>query len=59
MAVSMPKKYLIEMVCDMKGAAKVYGGSNAYQYFLDNEKYWIMTKENKEFIKNELEKENK
>lgn len=59
---NIPKKYLLEMVCDMIGASKAYlkGSYNQgepLKYFLAKQETWLMTKENKLFIQRELEKE--
>jgi len=43
----MPEKYIKEMVCDMLGAAKAYN-SNAVQYYLMNQKEWVLHPDTKE-----------
>jgi len=37
----MPDKYIKEMVCDMRGAAKAYG-SNAIEYYLRLRREWVL-----------------
>ena len=41
----MPLKYVKELVCDLKGAAKAYGGSNAEEYFKTHFREWIIHEE--------------
>ena len=58
---NIPKKYLLEMVCDMVGASKAYlkGSYNPKEplkYFIEHKDKWLMTEENKYFIQKELEK---
>ena len=38
----MPEKYIREMVADMRGAAKAYGGGSAIEYYLENQKEWVL-----------------
>jgi hypothetical protein len=48
-AAPMPDKYIKEMVCDMRGAAKAYGGGNCPKaYYLENQKEWVLHPETKE-----------
>jgi len=57
--VNIPKKYLIEACCDIIGASKAYNGK-AYKhnlpllYFDNNSPYWIMTEDDKNFMKQQL-----
>jgi hypothetical protein len=37
----MPDKYIKEMVCDMRGAAKAYN-SDAIKYYLSKQKEWVL-----------------
>lgn len=58
---NIPKKYLLEMVCDMIGASKAYlkekyNPKEPLKYFIDHKDNWLMTEENKLFIEKELEK---
>jgi len=48
----MPEKYIKEMVCDMRGAARAYG-SDTVKYYLAKQKEWVLhpdTKKQFEFL---------
>lgn len=44
----MPDKYILEMYCDMKGAAKAYGKDGIKEYYLANKKDWVLHEETQE-----------
>jgi len=47
--VPMPKKYVIQMICDWKGMSRKFGG-NAYDYYNEHNKQMILHKKTKERI---------
>ena len=46
----MPKKYVKELVCDLIGAGKAYGGGEAKDYFWDHVVEWILHPETEKDI---------
>jgi len=49
--VPIPKKYIIEMACDMIGASKAYGGaSSPLDYFKGHSPCWLMRPEDKAYL---------
>ena len=57
----IPRKYILEMVCDLIGASKAYlkgkySPKEPYEYFKKNKNYFLMEKESKEILEKELKR---
>jgi len=56
-AATIPEKYLIEMCCDILGAAKSYESNNALRYFESHVHLWLATKETIDYVRDFLSRE--
>lgn len=59
--ISIPKKYIKEMACDMVGASKAYlktkyNKTEPLNYFQYHSKNWVMTDQDKDYLSYLLEK---
>jgi hypothetical protein len=54
-SVGMPKKYLIEMLCDWIGAGKaIHGKNDTKKWYMKNKQNIILREKDRKFIENEL-----